>query len=186
MITLEVTGIIKVTGIIIAIIAGVGVAAYAFYRVGKKNKKKPVEKNDVSEKYIKSNPNTIQAQRAFVENFDKLSPYFSGAIQIKIDKEGLTDAIISINNEDLIAIWKKMADRPELWINQMAAWGVKPDLCQSFVAMEKHKAQYMTTNNSELVLGEKYTVTSACWILTTDKDGKSVKKVVKKGIVTKQ
>lgn len=181
MITLEIS-----FGSVVATLAVVGVAAYAFYRIGKKNMKEPVEKNDVSAKYIKSNPNTIQAQRAFIENLDKLLPYFKGVTEIKIDKQGLTDAIISINNEDLIAIWKKMADRSDLWINQMAAWGVKPDLCQSFVAMEKHKAQYMTTDNSELVLGEKYMVTSACWILTTNEDGKSVKKVVKKGIVTKQ
>lgn len=180
MITLEIS-----FGAVVTTIAVVGVAAYAFYRIGNKNKKETPKNETPVSKYIKSNPNTIQAQRAFVENFDKLSRYFSGATQIKIDKEGLTDAIISINNEDLIAIWKKMANRPDLWINQMAAWGVKPDLCQSFVAMEKHKAQYMTTDNSELVLGEKYMVTSACWILTTNEDGKSVKKVVKKGIVTK-
>ena len=181
MITLEIS-----FGSVVATLAVVGVAAYAFYRIGKKNMKEPVEKNDVSAKYIKSNPNTIQAQRAFVENLDKLLPYFSGVTEIIVDKQGLTETIIDINNDDLIAIWRKMSDRTDLWLNQMAAWGVKPDLCQSFVAMEKHKALYMTTDNSELVLGEKYMVTSACWILTTNEDGKSIKKVVKKGIVTKQ
>lgn len=177
---------LNITGTAIAIAAGIGVAAFVFYRIGKKNKKGSSNDGTPVSKYIKSNPNTIQAQRAFVENLDKLLPYLSGVTDIKIDKQGLTDAIININNEDLVAIWKKMVDRPDLWINQMAAWGVKPDLCQSFVAMEKHKAQYLTTDNSELVLGEKYTVTSACWILTTNEDGKSVKKVVKKGIVTKR
>ena len=181
MITLEIS-----FGSVVATLAVVGVAAYAFYRIGKRNMKEPVEKNDVSAKYIKSNPNTIQAQRAFIENLDKLLPYFSGVTEIKIDKQGLTDAIIGLNNEDLIAIWKKMVVRPDLWLDQMAAWGVKPDLCHSFVAMEKHKAQYMTTDNSVLVLGEKYIVILACWIYTTNEDGKIVKKVVKKGVVTKQ
>lgn len=174
MITLKIT-----TGVTIAIVAGIGVAAYVFYMIGKKS----TNKKNISEKYIKSNPNTIQAQRAFVENLDKLLPYFSGVTEIKIDKQGLTDAIIGVNNEDLIAIWKKMVDRPDLWLNQMAAWGVKPDMCQSFVAMEKHKAQYVTADNSELELGVRYTVTSACWIHTTN-DG--VKKIVKKGIVIKK
>lgn len=98
MITLKIT-----TGVTIAIVAGIGVAAYVFYMIGKKS----TNKKNISEKYIKSNPNTIQAQRAFVENLDKLLPYFSGVTEIKIDKQGLTDAIIGINNEDLIAIWKK-------------------------------------------------------------------------------
>ena len=178
MITLDIS-----FGAVATVFAAVGVAAYAFYRIGKKNMKEPAEKNDVSAKYIKNNPNTIQAQRAFIENLDKLLPYFSGATEIKVDKQGLTDAIIGINNEDLIAIWKKMADRPELWINQMAAWGVKPDLCQSFVAMEKHKAQYIASDNSELELGERYVVTSACWIHTTNE---GVKKIVKKGTVIKK
>ena len=166
----------------IAIIAGIGAAAYAFYRIGKKNMKEPVEENDV----FKNNPNTINAQRAFIKNLDKLLPYFSGATEIKVDKQGLTETIIDINDDDLIAIWKQMFDRTDHWISQMAAWGVKPDSCQSFVAMEKHKSQYVTTDNSELEIGERYAVMSACWILTTNEDNKSVKKVVKKGIVTKK
>lgn len=178
MITLEIS-----FGSVVATLAVVGVAAYAFYRIGKKNMKEPVEKNDVSTKYIKNNPNTIHAQRAFIENLDKVLPYFKGATDIKVDTQGLTETIIDINNDDLIAIWGKMVDRPDLWLNQMAAWGVKPDLCQSFVAMEKHKAQYVTADNSELELGERYTVTSACWIHTTNE---GVKKIVKKGTVIKK
>ncbi|MBR6847418.1 MAG: hypothetical protein IKM74_04735 [Bacteroidales bacterium] len=166
--------------------AVIGLAAYAFYRIGKKKTSDTPKNENPASKTIKSNPNTIQAQQAFLKNLNRLLPFFSGVSEIKIDTEGLTDAIITINDEDLIAFWKKMVNRPDLWLSQMAAWGVKPDLCQSFVAMEKHKAQYMTTDNSELVLGEKYTVTSACWILTTNEDGKIIKKVVKKGIVTKQ
>lgn len=178
MITLDIS-----LGAVVTTLAAVGVAAYAFYRVGKKNMKETPKRETPVSKYIKDNPNTIQAQRAFVENLDKLLPYFSGATEIKVDKQGLTDVIIGINNEDLIAIWKKMVDRPGLWLNQMAAWGVKPDMCQSFVAMEKHKAQYVTADNSELELGERYAVTSACWIHTTNE---GVKKIVKKGIVIKK
>lgn len=178
MITLDIS-----FGAVATVFAAVGVAAYAFYRIGKKNMKETPEKETPVSKYIKDNPNTIEAQRAFIANLDKLLPYFSGVTEIKIEKQDLTDAIIGINNEDLIAIWKKTADRPDLWINQMAAWGVKPDLCQSFVAMEKHKAQYVSADNSQLELGERYVVTSACWFHTTNE---GVKKVVKKGIVIKK
>jgi hypothetical protein len=49
--------------------------------------------------------------------------------------------------------------------------------------MEKHKEQYVTEDHSELRLGERYTVTSACWILTTNE---GIKRIVKKGIVIKK
>ena len=181
MITLEIS-----FGSVVATLAVVGVAAYAFYRIGQKNMKEPPKNETPVSKYIKSNPNIIQAQRAFMENIDKLLPYHSGVTEIQIDKQGLTDAIIGINNEDLIAIWEKLADRPDLWLNQMAAWGVKPEFCLSFVAMEKHKALYDTADKSELELGEIYVVTSACWILTTNEDDRTIKKIVKKGTVIKK
>ena len=174
--------------IIVVIIIVVVAVVCVLYRIGKNAQKElpNTSKKELEKKYISNNPNTIYAQRAFVENLDKLLPYFSGVSEITIDKQGLTDAIISINNDDLISIWKNMMDKPDLWINQISAWGVKPEFCQSFVAMEKHKALYVTADNKELELGEKYEVTSASWILTTNEDGRVIKKIVKKGIVNKK
>ena len=172
MITLEIS-----TGAVVAIFVGLGAAAYAFYRIGKKS----IDEKNVSEKYVKRNPNTIQAQKAFLDNLPVLMPFFKGVSEIQIDKQGLTDAIIGINNDDLIALWNVTLNRPELFINQMAAWGIKADTCLNFVALDKHKAMYSTEDGTELILGERYNVASACWILTTDEG----KRVVKKGIVNK-
>ncbi len=183
MVTLEIT-----TGGVFLGIAAVGIAAYAFYRVGKKSQvKEPESSRETTidpNKYIKSNPNTPKAKQAFIENIEKLMPFVKGVTEIAIDKAGLTDAIISINDEDLTALWKQMINRPELWVNQMAAWGVAPDACKGFTAMEKHKALYSSKDGKELQLGQKYKVLSACWLhTTTENNGNTVKKVVKKGIV---
>lgn len=183
MVTLEIT-----TGGVILGIAAVGIAAYAFYRVGKNSQKKEPESSGETtidpNKYIKSNPNTPKAKQAFIGNIEKLMPYVDGVAEITIDKSGLTDAIISINDDDLTALWKQMINRTELWVNQMAAWGVAPDARKGFAAMEKHKELYTTKDDKELQLGQRYNVLSACWLYTTtDSNGTTRKKVVKKGIV---
>lgn len=183
MVTLEIT-----TGGVILGIAVVGIAAYAFYRVGKKSQEKETEFSREStidpNRYVKNNPSTPKAKQAFIENIDKLMPFVNGITEIAIDKSGLTDAIISINDEDLTALWKQMINRSELWVNQMAAWGVAPDARKGFTAMEKHKELYITKDSKELQLGQRYNVLSACWIYTTtDSNGTTTKKVVKKGIV---
>ena len=183
MVTLEIT-----TGGVILGIAVVGIAAYAFYRVGKNSQKKEPESSRETtidpDRYIKSNPSTPKAKQAFIENIEKLMPFVNGVTEITIDKSGLTDAIISINDEDLTALWKQMINRTELWVNQMAAWGVAPDARKGFTAMAKHKDLYTTKNGNELQLGQKYNVLSACWLYTTtDSNGTTMKKVVKKGIV---
>ena len=151
MVTLEIT-----TGGVILGIAAVGIAAYAFYRVGKNSQKKePGSSKGTTidpNKYIKSNPSTPKANQAFIKNIEKLIPYVNGVTEITIDKSGLTDAIISINIR--------------------------------LTAREKHKELYTTNDGKEMQLGQRYNVLSACWLYTTtDSNGTTVKKVVKKGIV---
>lgn len=194
MITLEISSGVVLLGLVI-----VGVAAYAFYRMGKRNGREqpqqqasqqpqqplqqPQQQQPSQEPYIKENPNTPQAKVAFLNNLSRLMPFFSGVSEIKIDRENLTDVIIDINDEDLTGLWNKMVNRPELWINQMAAWGVAPDTRQEFMAMEKHLELYSTKQGEAIEIGKQYKVLSACWILTTTDDkGASTKKVVKKGI----
>ena len=183
MVTLEIT-----TGGVILGIAALGIAAYAFYRVGKKSQvKEPESSRETTidpNKYIKSNPSTPKANQAFIKNIEKLMPYVNGVSEITIDKSGLTDAIISINDEDLTALWKQLINRTELWLDQMAAWGVAPDARKGFTAMGKNKELYTPNDGKEIQLGQRYNVLSACWLYTTtDGNGTTVKKVVKKGIV---
>ena len=192
MITLEISSVVVLLGL-----AAVGAAAYAFYRMGKRKgqeqsqqpsqqPQQPLQQQQQQpsqEPYIKENPNTPQAKVAFINNLSRLMPFFSGVSEIKIDRENLTDVIIDINDEDLTGLWNKMVNRPELWINQMAAWGVAPDTRQEFMAMEKHLELYSTKQGETIEIGKQYKVLSACWILTTTDDkGASTKKVVKKGI----
>lgn len=182
MITLEIT-----TGTVILGLAAVGAVAYGFYRVGKKttdNKKDKSPKQSPLNDYIKSNPSTPLAQKAFLENVEKFMPFFNGVTSIDIDKDGLTDAIIDTGNKDLIALWKQMVNRTDLWLNQMAAWGVAPDARTGFVAMEKHNGMYITMEGHDLQIGKAYTVTSACWVKTeTLPDGTVKKSVIRKGTV---
>lgn len=171
-------------------VAAAFLLAVVFWFIGKKNPeaKKPAvsPKSDSPEdKYISKNPSTPKAKKAFLENLPKLLPYFSGVSEIIIDKKGLTDAIIDINDADLTALWNQTIDKPEMWINIMASFGVAADNRTEFAAMEKHLEMYSSIDDSPLEVGSRYSVLSACWILTESVEGKTIKKVVKKGLVEK-
>ena len=130
---------------------------------------------------FKKNPNIATAQKAFLNNLNRFVPLLNST---KIDQDKWSDAVIDVNDEDLTALWYKMINRLDLWVNQMAAWGLKQERCESFMAMDKHSQLYSTASGLELTIGQKYVVKSPCWLLTTqDENGHAIKKVVKKGIV---
>lgn len=155
-----------------------------FYLVGKKRVGSAEKQPTPIPSPFKPNPSTPKAKQAFLNNIDRLVPFFSGVKDITIDKNGLTDAIIDINDDDLLALWHQTMNNPKMWITLMASFGLSADARTVFVAMDIHKTMYTTNDGSEIQLGLRYSVISACWILTTtDEDGRSVKKVVKKGMV---
>lgn len=130
---------------------------------------------------FKENINMVAAQKAFLTNLNKFVPLLNGS---KIDLSKWSDVVIDTNDEDLMALWYKMVNRPDLWVNQMASWGLKQERCEAFTAMNKHIQLYATTNGVEITLGQKYIVKTPCWLLTSqDENGRVTKKVVKKGIV---
>lgn len=130
---------------------------------------------------FKENINMAAAQKAFLTNLHKFVPLLNDS---KIDSNKWSDAVIDINDDDLMALWYKMVNRPDLWVNQMASWGLKQERCEAFTAMDKHIQLYATANGTEITLGQKYIVKSPCWLLTSqDENGRVIKKVVKKGIV---
>ena len=162
--------------------------AVIFYCIGKKkpkeNKMTPPKKPESPEdKYIQKNPSTPKAKKAFLENIQQFLPYFTGITDIKVDKNKLTEAIISVNDSDLTALWNQTMNEPEKWFNLIASFGLAPDNRTEFVAMDKHSEMYSLIDGSPLENGVRYTVLSACWILTETVDDKVVKRVVKKGIV---
>ena len=75
MVTLEIT----TCGVVLGI-AVIGIAAYAFYRVGKNSREKETKSNTDSgkettidpNKYIKSNPNTPKAKQSFITSLNFL------------------------------------------------------------------------------------------------------------------
>lgn len=177
---------IKATGII-AIIAVAVLLAYAFYRRGKKanlsqNTKGPNSQSPSATQ--PTPPNMPNAQKAFMANIDKLIVFFDGVTEIKIDWENFSDTIIDISDNDLSKLLLMYRKNPTRWIDQMATWGVKPESCVEFTAMDKHKKQYTTKNGNEIVSGKRYSVMSACWLITkTNSDGTTIKEILKKGIV---
>ena len=187
---------LKVTfgGVLTGLFAAFFIAA-VFWFVGKKNRvenkpanpQKPESPKPKSpeDKYISENPSTPKAKKAFLENLSKLMPFFTGVTEINVDKKGLTDAIIDINDADLISLWNQTIDKPEKWINIVNSFGVAADNRTEFVAMEKHLEMYSLIDDSPLEVGSRYSVLSACWILTESVNEKTTKRVVKKGIVEK-
>ena len=161
--------------------------AAALAAIGYYKKKQDVKQGNPTENpskptaTFKENINMAAAQKAFFTNLNKFVPLLNGS---KIDLDKWSDAVIDTNDEDLTALWYKMVNRPDLWINQMASWGLKQERCESFTAMDKHIRLYATVNGAEITLGQKYIVKSPCWLLTSqDENGRVIKKVVKKGIV---
>lgn len=155
--------------------------AFVFYLIGRK--KSGDNRNPKYLPPLKPNPNTPKAKKAFLDNLPKFMPYFSGVSEIIVDRDGMSDAVVDLNDDDLIALWNQTKDNPKMWINQMAAFGVSADSRTEFVAMNKHKEMYSLEGGGEIQEGIRYKVLSACWIQTLSELEKTVKKVVKKGIV---
>lgn len=157
-------------------------AAIGYYKKMQDAKQEnPTENPSKPTATFKENINMVAAQKAFLTNLNKFVPLLDGS---KIDPSKWSDVVIDINDEDLMALWYKMVNRPDLWVNQMASWGLKQERCEAFTAMDKHIQLYATANGTEITLGQKYIVKSPCWLLTSqDENGRVVKKVVKKGIV---
>ena len=162
-----------------------GVAALAAIGYYKKmqdaKQENPTENPSKPTATFKENIDMVAAQKAFLTNLNKFVPLLDGS---KIDLKKWSDVVIDINDDDLMALWYKMVNRPDLWVNQMASWGLKQERCEAFTAMDKHIQLYATTNGVEITLGQKYIVKTPCWLLTSqDENGRVIKKVVKKGIV---
>lgn len=182
MVTLEIG-----TGTVVVAIAVVGFAAYGLYRAGKRSMASQKQQPQQPESRIKASPNMVNAQRAFLSNIPKMMPFFKGVEEITIDKEGLTDTIIDVNDDDLIGLWKLLKNRPEYFIDIISSWGVSPERCMELVATNNTKNQYNTYDGSVIEPGVRYRVTDACWFQTiSNAEGKSEKLVVKKGLITKK
>lgn len=132
--------------------------------------------------------NKNQARIAFIEHIDKFAPYMSSLNSETFDRFKWTEIIITINNNDLIELWKKyvsVADTQERWKRLLASWQIKSDNCKSFTCVkEDNVLAYTLPNGDAITIGVKYKVESPCWVYTkVDEDGNVEKKIISRGVV---
>ena len=165
---------------LVLIALGVGATAFIANKMIKNVKK---EKNNTDDSNISiKEKEWIPADIAFQENLEKFKPLLRGVSKTKIsNKEEWTSLIVSINNDDLIAMWKAAINRPDLWMTYLQTFGLQIDLLDSFEALEEYKEMYDTSDGTPLQMGKIYKVVSTCWIYTDENNYKSV---ALKGVVS--
>lgn len=112
------------------------------------------------------------AKVAFLENLDRFKALLPTLCDGSFNSSDWTDNIIDIDNDELTMYWKKAHTSVDAWLRLLASWGLKPDNCTSFKAMEVHKKMYVTKDGVEITLGQSYNVIQKCWI-QTDSDGRN-------------
>lgn len=120
------------------------------------------------------------AKVAFLENLDRFKDLLPTLYDGSFNSSDWTDNIIDIDNDELTMYWKKAHTSVDAWLRLLASWGLKPDNCTSFKAMDVHKKMYVTKNGTEITLGQSYNVIQKCWIQT---DSDSRNKVIVMGKV---
>ena len=120
------------------------------------------------------------AKVAFLENLDRFKALLPTLCDGSFKSSDWTDNIIDIDNDELTMYWKKAHTSVDAWLRLLASWGLKPDNCISFKAMDVHKKMYVTKNGTEITLGQSYNVIQKCWIQT---DSDSRNKVIVMGKV---
>lgn len=112
------------------------------------------------------------AKVAFLENLDRFKTLLPTLCDGSFNSSDWTDNIIDIDNDELTMYWKKAHTSVDAWLRLLASWGLKPDNCTSFKAMDVHKKMYVTKNGTEITLGQSYNVIQKCWI-QTDSDNRN-------------
>lgn len=106
------------------------------------------------------------AKVAFLENLDRFKALLPTLCDGSFKSSDWTDNIIDIDNDELTMYWKKAHTSVDAWLRLLASWGLKPENCVSFIAMEVHKKMYVTIDGAEITLGQSYNVSQKCWIQT--------------------
>lgn len=161
-------------GFIIGLLAG-GVATITIEAICKyKNDGQPLQG---------SQKPYVPAEIVVRENLGLISPLLKGVSKKGIiNNQDWTEAIISINNDELTDIWKASNNRPELWMTYLQTFGFQIDYVDTFEAAPHHSELYDDMSGEDLAIGQMYKVMSYCWIYTDDNNEKSV---ACKGLVSK-
>lgn len=132
-------------------------------------------------------PNPIKAKKAFISNLEDFSKLLPTLIEGFV-LEHWTAAIVTVNDPDLIGLWKKYVSAGETsvkWRQLLASWQVKSDTCRSFTCVTNdNMSAYSLPDGGKLTMNVKYKVESPCWVYTSeDNQGNVKKQIVIKGIV---
>lgn len=184
------------SGIVIGLLAGGAIAA-----VGRSRSKKEIDRlkrrekvyseyaTHQDEKFCKTSQHNTEVENyapadiAFKENLKKFASLLKGVSKQEItNRQEWTEAIVSVNNEELTDLWMAANKRPELWMTYLQTFGLQIDLVDSFEAAAYHAELYDDLSHEDLKIGQKYKVVSSCWIYTDENNEKSV---VCKGTVSK-
>lgn len=122
------------------------------------------------------------AKDAFIANVKNLTPLFEALNKGDKFSEVVNDAIIEINNNELMNIWVKICKDPKAIIRIFASWGLRCEDEVKFQPQKHHFERYNLNNGQSITEGKNYKVLSPCWIYTfIDKDGATHKDVIIKG-----
>lgn len=155
------------------ILLGAGATALIAKKITSKKREKDISEREgkhISEPYIQKLSKS--AKVAFLENLDRFKALLPTLCDGSFNSSDWTDNIIDIDNDELTMYWKKAHTSVGAWLRLLASWGLKPDNCTSFKAMEVHKKMYVTEDDSEITLGQSYNVIQKCWI-QTDSDNRN-------------
>lgn len=173
----------------------IGIVGLAFLAKKIYNKKPPKdslksEKEQIwsiLSKEISPNPNLIKAKKAFINHLDEFTSLLP-SLQSGADMNKWTEAIVNINDKDLTSLWAncvKTKDFKMKWLQLLASWQIKSDTCKSFTCVSNgNMVAYSLPDGSPIEMNQKYKVISPCWVFTSEDDyGKSVKRIIMKGVV---
>lgn len=123
------------------------------------------------------------AKEAFLANVKNLTPLFDTLNKGGKFNEAVNDAIIEINNNELMNIWVKICKNPNAVLRIFASWGIRREDEVQFQPQKHHFERYKLHNGQSIIEGNNYKVLSPCWIYTfIDNDGVIHKEVVIKGV----
>lgn len=178
----------------IALVAILGIYVFKASQKGvNKTKSKVIKENDdVIKPNLPSEPkqpaqpkplNQMAAKTAFLNNINRFVPRLNSLCDGTYNGNDWIDDIVDINDDDLMFLWKKIYNDSKAIVRILSAWGLKPEMCTSFVCMDAHKDLYTLVDGAAIEVGKQYVVKQQCWILTKNSNGESVKKVIVKGKV---
>lgn len=122
------------------------------------------------------------AKDAFLINVSNLAPLFDSLNKGVKFNEAVNDAIIEINNQELMDIWVKISKDHKAVLRILSMWGIRREDEIQFQTQSHHIERYGTLDGNTVKSGKTYKVVSPCWIYTRqDENGKSQKSVIIKG-----